>query len=121
MTMRNNWLFTAALMVGVSLATLGGMKGISDSQKTESKSSTKSLTTTASFRDGAYIGKRAADLGEKFHIAIGRWANESDRLNYAAGYESAYNLSQAAKSMPSGDLAAFRDGLYLGKLDADHG
>jgi hypothetical protein len=54
------------------------------------------LSTSASqaangpFRDGLYLGTRAARGGEAPHIAFGRWAQSQDRESFSAGYRQAY-------------------------------
>jgi hypothetical protein len=76
----------------------------------------------AAFRDGLYLGKLAAQRGESAHIAVSRWAKESDRTLFASGYQLAYGESLARISKEQSDQAgAFRDGLYLGRLDSDRG
>jgi hypothetical protein len=46
--------------------------------------------TDGAFRDGLYLGKIAADGGEQYRIAVGRWSRPDDRANFAAGYEQGY-------------------------------
>lgn len=78
----------------------------------------------AAFRDGAYAGQLAAQRGDAPHVASGRWATQADREAFTAGYERGYNEKFAqSQAGQSGRLthAAFRDGLYLGKLDASRG
>jgi hypothetical protein len=82
--------------------------------------------TNAAFRDGLYLGNLAATSDEIPHIALGRWSTTSDRQSFADGYERAY-AEQTAKASPqipgpTGPTnAAYRDGLYQGKLDAEQG
>jgi hypothetical protein len=78
---------------------------------------------SAAFRDGSYQGKQAAERGDALHMSVGRWATNADRVLFSNGYSQAYiqNLAQnAATPQKQGDGAAFRDGLYLGKLDSEH-
>ena len=86
--------------------------------------SDQNRTMTAAFRDGAYLGKLAAQDRESRHVAASRWASEADRQSFAAGYERGYSsnliVESLAVSPPSID-GAFRDGLYLGKLTARDG
>jgi hypothetical protein len=78
--------------------------------------------TSAAFRDGLHLGKFAAQRGESAHIAVSRWAKDSDRTLFASGYQLAYRESAERFSKEQSDQAgAFRDGLYLGRLDSDHG
>jgi hypothetical protein len=84
--------------------------------------------TNAAFRDGLYLGNRAATSDEIPHVALGRWSTTSDRQSFADGYDRAY-AEQTAKASPqvpgptnTGPTnAAYRDGLYQGKLDAEQG
>lgn len=73
----------------------------------------------AAFRDGAYLGHLAADRGEAPHISFGRWAAEQDRKSFTFGYEEAYlkHFTDNAANSRATD-AAYRDGLYQGRLDA---
>ena len=74
--------------------------------------------SSAAFRDGMYLGKLAAQRGEPAHLASGRWTT-ADRSAFIAGYGRGYaeNLQNSGNATPAG----FRDGLYLGKLDAANG
>jgi hypothetical protein len=42
------------------------------------------------FRDGLYLGKRAAEGGDQYRIAVGRWSRTDDRANFASGYDQGY-------------------------------
>jgi hypothetical protein len=78
--------------------------------------------TSAAFRDGLHLGKFAAERGKSAHVAVSRWAGDSDRTLFASGYQLAYGESAARIFKQRSDQAgAFRDGLYLGRLDSDHG
>jgi hypothetical protein len=46
--------------------------------------------TDGAFRDGLFIGKRAAEDGVAPHAPIGRWATEADRASFKAGYMRGY-------------------------------
>ena len=78
---------------------------------------------SAAYRDGLYLGKMAAERGDAAHVATARWANDSDRAQFTAGYEQAFGGAVAGESAQSDatPVAAFRDGLYMGKLDSEHG
>jgi hypothetical protein len=81
-------------------------------------------TMTAAFRDGAYIGKLAARDRESRHVSASRWSSEADRQLFAAGYERGYSANLVVESLavsPQSIDGAFRDGLYLGKLNARDG
>jgi hypothetical protein len=77
------------------------------------------------FTDGAYLGSLAAQRGETPHIASGRWTGDSNRKSFLDGYMSGYNqtivLMTATRPTNQNNQAAYRDGAYLGKLDAEQG
>jgi hypothetical protein len=109
------------------LLVLTGILGIMGTLVAISRTATNGSAGTqpalsAAFRDGAYLGKLAAKQGETPKPPVGRWAAPSDRASFVAGYYTAYRriVSEAAgKNLNTN--AAFRDGLYLGKLDAEQG
>ena len=111
----------------VALAVCAGAAEIASSvnqNAADRQSSASAEASTAAFRDGAYVGKLAAHRGEAPHQAIGRWAQNADQRQYATGYTQAYYENRAADQAVPGNaakLAAFRDGLYLGKLDSENG
>ena len=110
------WTLGAALFAGAALL------ATNQQQTGELQSSDAAMMNSAAFRDGAYMGQLAAQRGESSRIAIGRWARQSDRDAFAAGYTRGYaqNLLPATAAERATN-AAFRDGLYLGKLDAASG
>lgn len=108
-------LITAVLIVGAL-----GIKGAGASDG-------YNQNLNVAFRDGTYIGKLAAERGERLHIPWGRWAETSDRKSFVAGYKQAYGrrfvdraqrTESTSAALQNSTDAAFRDGLYLGKLDA---
>jgi hypothetical protein len=44
---------------------------------------------TAAYRDGLYVGKLVAQRGEQRLAPVGRWATQTDRDAFLAGYEQA--------------------------------
>lgn len=80
---------------------------------------------SAAFRDGSYLGARDANAGEVPHIALGRWSTEADRRGFIRGYKAAYEQTliglDRSKAMIQNVSAAYRDGLFLGKRDAEQG
>lgn len=44
---------------------------------------------TAAYRDGLYVGKLVAQRGGQQLAPVGRWATQSDRDAFLAGYEQA--------------------------------
>jgi hypothetical protein len=85
---------------------------------------TDAQANNAAYRDGFYLGKLSAQRGENPRVARGRWTAHTDRQAFTAGYEHGY-VAIARDRMPGGVYeatnAAYRDGLYLGKLDAEQG
>jgi len=79
--------------------------------------------TNGAYRDGLYLGTLAAERGELPHIAFGRWSKGSDHDAFVEGYKVAHertivSFDQSKESNPN-TSAAYRDGLYLGKRDAE--
>jgi uncharacterized protein with FMN-binding domain len=87
--------------------------------------------TSAAYRDGAYLGRLAAENGKPAHVSIARWSTAANRELFLAGYEKSYAEQTAKNRLPDQEdsagvvnratNAAFRDGLYVGKLDAARG
>ena len=80
--------------------------------------------SSAAFRDGLYMGRLAAERGDPAHVATARWATEAARMQFATAYQQAYSDISARnvnKQAGQTEVAAFRDGLYLGKLDSANG
>ena len=78
--------------------------------------------STAAFRDGAYRGQLAATRREEPRFATTRWASAPDQAAFAAGYDQSYRHVVAARMTDTAAPdAAYRDGLYLGKLQAEEG
>src|SRR5258708_28204465 len=50
-----------------------------------------SRDASAAFRDGLYLGKLAAQQGSPIRVTSGRWATDSDRTLFAAGYRQGYH------------------------------
>ena len=44
----------------------------------------------AAYRDGLFLGERAATKGEPSHVAVGRWATPHDRDAFLAGYSQSF-------------------------------
>ena len=123
--MRNYSLWALALIVGGSAAEMvkTEMTMTTTSNAPQNIASNQEISSAA-FRDGSYLGKLAAERGDAPHMAVGRWAKNSDRILFATGYSEAYSQNLTANAVARGDqaaVAAFRDGLYLGKLDSQRG
>jgi hypothetical protein len=115
--MKRLLLWTAALAIATILTVTG--------YKQTDNTAGISGATNGAFRDGAYLGKLAADRGEQPHIAFGRWRDILDRKAFVEGYESGYKHNVAGRqgqpeANPNTD-AAFRDGLFVAKLDLENG
>jgi hypothetical protein len=48
------------------------------------------------YRDGLYLGKLTASLGDEPHLCTGRWSRKTDQDLFSAGYERGY-ADQIAK------------------------
>ncbi len=119
--MKSISLWGLALILAVGAAAIVKFQTGSAAEQLDAKQ-----VASAPFRDGAYLGKLQAARGEAPHVAIARWSNDADRELFAAGYESGYmeQLAQSRKAQNNTSPntgAAFRDGLYLGKLDSENG
>jgi hypothetical protein len=117
MKMRSYSAWALALVIGA------GIFAIVRNGDAASRQDTSVRKSSAAFRDGAYLGKLAAERGEAPHMALARWTSNTDRNLFAAGYDQAYSVSLSGSDFArdQNNLAAFRDGLYLGKLDAERG
>jgi hypothetical protein len=94
-------------------------RGMSEQRETRNQQ-----VSSAAFRDGLYMGKLAAERGDSAHIATARWATEADRTQFATAYQQSYSdISARNVNTQAGqaEIAAFRDGLYLSKLDSANG
>jgi hypothetical protein len=56
-------------------------------------------TTHGAYRDGLYLGKLAASLGDAPHLCTGRWSKKADQDLFSAGFEQGY-AGQIAKALP---------------------
>jgi hypothetical protein len=86
---------------------------------------TTNQALNGAFRDGVYLGTLAARRAEAPHIAFGRWATANDQQSFREGYSEAYEQTLALmvheKPQAQNNSAPYRDGLYLGQLDAMQG
>jgi len=77
---------------------------------------------SAAYRDGWQLGNKAARKGNKPHVLVGRWASETDRGLFAAGYFQGYIKDGIAvapvmwKPEPA-DQKGFEDGKVAGTDD----
>ena len=121
--MRNYSLWVLALIVGGSAAEMVKTGMTTTSNALQNIASNQEISSAA-FRDGSYLGKLAAERGDAPHVSVGRWAKNADRILFATGYSEAYSQKLTPNAVARGDqaaVAAFRDGLHLGKLDYQRG
>jgi hypothetical protein len=121
--MRNDSLWVLALIVAGSAAKMV-KTGMTTTTNAPQNIASNQEISSAAFRDGSYLGKLAAGRGDAPHMAVGRWAKNADRILFATGYSEAYSQNLTANALARGDqggVAAFRDGLYLGRLDSQRG
>jgi uncharacterized protein with FMN-binding domain len=83
---------------------------------------TQQQAADAAFRDGAYRGHLAALRGEAPNSSTSRWATLRDQASFANGYEQSFRQTASTRAAKSSvAVAAYRDGLYVGKLQAEQG
>jgi len=68
-----------------------------------------SQNTDGAFRDGLFVGKRAAADGVAPHAPIGRWATEADRASFRAGYLRGYKEALRSRAPSGGDSGILRN------------
>jgi len=96
------WIVIAAASLAFTTHTVQGARSMKESPKTFVKplpvaspqSSSIDPLLAAAYRDGLYVGKLAAQRGEQRLAPVGRWATQTDRDAFLAGYEQA-NLEVA--------------------------
>lgn len=58
---------------------------------------TINTSTDAAYRDGLFLGGRAAKTGNTMHASVGRWSAEQDRDAFLAGYVQGYTHPDNAR------------------------
>jgi hypothetical protein len=101
----------------ILLAAVVGSMAMARSSSRSSKVEAEQASNGA-FRDGAYLAKLAVQNGEPAHISVNRWSSDADRQAFIAGYNHSYGQNLAAIAYNKATIAAFRDGLFVGKYDA---
>lgn len=91
-------LFALAIVVGMAAAS--GFRGNRHLNFPVAQENVKQATDGA-FRDGLYLGRRAAERGSGAHIAIARWATARDRASFTAGYQRGYRGVLASRMEPA--------------------
>lgn len=85
------------VIVAASLTFTTGAGSMKESAKTSVKSPAAATsesrgidaTLSAAYRDGLYVGKLAAQRGEKRLAPAARWSAQNDRDAFLAGYQQA--------------------------------
>jgi hypothetical protein len=91
------WIAIAAASLTFATHAVQGARSVKESQeisvKPQAASAAQSRSPdrllTAAYRDGLYVGKLAAQRGEQRLAPVGRWAMQTDRDAFLAGYEQA--------------------------------
>lgn len=100
MTSKSLYQSVGSLLLAAALVTVGTSK----IQQFSSNSETAAAQTSdAAYRDGVYLGKLYAERGVQARPAEGRWNQQQDRTNFAAGYWAGYE--QAALAHKDSTLA----------------
>jgi len=92
--MKSISLWTLILVVGAGSTAI--MKtGIND----DVTDVTSVQNADGAYRDGLYLGKLTASLGDEPHLCTGRWSRKADQDLFSAGYERGY-ADKIAKGRP---------------------
>jgi hypothetical protein len=90
------WIAIAAASLAFTMHAVQGTSSMKEGQETSVKpqavtaqSRSTNPLSIAAYRDGLYVGKLAAQRGEQRLAPVGRWAAQSDRDAFSAGYEQA--------------------------------
>jgi hypothetical protein len=119
----STWI-AALVIFGAAAGIAKERRVVAERGMAEQRETRNPQVSSAAFRDGLYMGKLAAERGDSAHIATARWATEADRTQFATAYQQSYNDISARnvnRQADQAEVAAFRDGLYLGKLDSANG
>jgi uncharacterized protein len=99
------WIVITAALLTFTTHAVQGARSINNTPKTSVKPIAKANAQlssmdpllTAAYRDGLYVGKLVAQRGEQHLAPVGRWATQSDRDAFLAGYEqSNAEIAQAS-------------------------
>ena len=87
------WIAIVAASLTFTTHAVQAARSTNESPETTVKSSAESRSIdplmTAAYRDGLYVGKLVAQRGEQHVAPVGRWATQTDRDAFRAGYEQA--------------------------------
>ena len=103
------WVAIAAASLTFTTHAVQGARSMKQPQRTSvkplaaapSQASSIDPLLTAAYRDGLYVGKLAVQRGEQRLAPVGRWATQTDRDAFLAGYEQAN--SEIAEATGSGN------------------
>lgn len=86
--MKSIFFLTSAIVLGMAM-----MSGFHESRQHSFANGDDNISqlTDGAFRDGLFLGKRAAERGAESRIAVGRWATVEERASFTAGYQRGYN------------------------------
>lgn len=87
------WIAIVAASLTFTTHAVQAARSMNESPETTVKSTAESRSIdplmTAAYRDGLYVGKLVAQRGEQHVAPVGRWATQTDRDAFLAGYEQA--------------------------------
>jgi hypothetical protein len=87
------WIAIVAASLTFTTHAVQAARSMNDNPKTTVKSTAESRSIdplmTAAYRDGLYVGKLVAQRGEQHLAPVGRWATQTDRDAFLAGFEQA--------------------------------
>jgi hypothetical protein len=89
--------FVLALALTVSVATTVVVAS-SDLEARHGRNETTQMDSDGAFRDGLYVGRRAAESKKPFLPQVGRWSTAADRTSFVAGYKRGYGDALANAS-----------------------
>ncbi|MCU1302173.1 MAG: hypothetical protein JWQ87_2457 [Candidatus Sulfotelmatobacter sp.] len=82
--------FAVVLCLGATALLANSGQTIQPSEGSEAR-----FAADGAFRDGLYVGRLAAEHGQRLRPAVGRWSTNQDRSMFAAGYRRGYNETLA--------------------------
>jgi hypothetical protein len=86
-----NRIFGYALTLAVGLGTGAAVSTNASANTFASANSAVQQGTDAAFRDGIFQGKHDAEEGRLRHVSTGRWATETNRSQFQAGYDAGFS------------------------------
>jgi hypothetical protein len=86
-----NKIFGYALAAAVGLGTGAALTKTASANTLAADTPNVQHGTDAAFHDGLFQGKRDADQGRLRHVSTGRWATETNRSQFQAGYDAGFS------------------------------